>query len=589
MTKSAGAPVSAALPLAANESSSSSPDGGDERARQLVRAIIIGPVLKQDLGSGKTKEAPPDDLLTTLTSDGKVIDPPFDKLMLAMLPEQSTTLAQVIEAMVQNIDGFGYRFECRVNTESPDCSDEMKRAVAAEKAKLLNFFSNCCVDYSFTEMRKRARQDIETTGEGYWEVIRAPATKEIIGLNHISSHQIRLGLQGQEFTPFKRKMAIAMPDGSVKLEEVTHQKRFRLFVQARLTGITRALTQSRGYDVRWFKEFGDPRVIDNLTGEVVSGDKLATFPEEQKAGELLHWKLYSARTPYGLPRHIGNLITIFGDRASDEINFTTLKNNNIPSMLVLVSNGQLTEGSIKRIEEFTETQIQGSSNYSRFLLIEGEGQFEGSDHGHVKIDAKPLTSEQMRDQLFQEYGKNNGNKIRECYRLPPIFVGRSDDYTRATAEASRKLADEQVFRPERDEEDSIINKLLMPEMDIKYHTFKSNGPNVTDDTDLINILTGAERGGGLTPRIARLIVADVLGRDELPPLSPDVDPDVPFSLQLAEAVKNNAPNVQANLGAVTKMAGAITGEDILKALLGLRSAFDEELAVRARDQQSDKG
>jgi len=119
------------------------------------------------------------------------------------------------------------------------------------------------------------------------------------------------------------------------------------------------------------------------------------------------------------------MLSIFGDRAAEEINYITFRNNNIPSMALLVSNGQLTEATIKRIESFVESQIQGSDNYSKFLIIEGESDtMEGEDSGQVKLDIKPLAKEQHIDELFQNYSKNNQDKIRRAFRLPPIFVGR---------------------------------------------------------------------------------------------------------------------------------------------------------------------
>ena len=131
-------------------------------------------------------------------------------------------------------------------------------------------------------------------------------------------------------------------------------------------------------------------------------------------------------------------------------------------MAVLVSNGELTQGSIDRITQFVETTIQGSDNYSKMLVIEASSTEEDSVGGQTpaKVEIVPLTSSQHTDALFQNYAKNNEDRVRRSFRLPPIFVGRADEYTRATAETSRKLADEQVFAPERDEEDHIINRML---------------------------------------------------------------------------------------------------------------------------------
>lgn len=554
-----------------------SPAGMQESNRRVLKATIVGPILKAEPTTGQSKEVPQDSVLESLAADGKILQPPFDKLVLSMMPENSTELGPLTEAMAQNIDGFGFRFECRVKLDDPECPAELKTAALEEQVKMTNFFNTACVDYSFTELRKRTRKDIETTGEGFWEIIRVPATGQIVGLNHIPSHRMRLGCQDREFTKFDRVVRHLTMEGEIQLEKIPTMKRFRRYVQSRIHGLSRTLSTARGLEVRWFKEFNDPRVIDNRDGEVVKDAAAAkALPEEDRASELIHFKIYSPRTPHGLPRYIGNLITMFGDRAADEINYVTLRNNNIPSMVITVANGQLTSGTLARIQDFVETQVQGSDNYSRFLIIEGEGQYDGVESAHIKIDIKPLTQNQLRDQLFQEYGKNNREKLREAFRLPPIFVGRADDYTRATADSSRRLADEQVFKPERDEFDEFMNNQLLPTMGFRLHVFRSNGPNVTDDQDLIAILADAERAGGMTPRIARMILGDIFGKQDLPPMDPSVNLDIPFSLQLAEKVKNEAP-IEAQ--PAVKSLG-VSKSAIISQLLELRSDLEKHLARR---------
>ena len=214
-------------------------------------------------------------------------------------------------------------------------------------------------------------------------------------------------------------------------------------------------------------------------------------------------------------------------------------------MIVAVSNGMLTDGSIKRIEEFVETQIAGDGNYSKFLILEAEtAEEEGlGSTGTMKINVEALTNVQHTDQLFQNYDKNNSDKVRRSFRLPPIFLGSSEDYTRATAEQSRRLADEQVFAPERLEIDHVINYKILPHLDIKYHRFQSNSPNTTDNKELAQILNFAEKTGGLSPNIARLIMSDIFGFDlgEVDPSK--FDGDVPFTLTIAERVKKQDPRL----------------------------------------------
>ncbi len=549
-------------------------ESSDGVNRQAVRATVIGlrkrevPAVKdiqEGDDVGRSKELT-EDPFEGLTQDGTVIDPPFDLLTLAMLPEHNTELTPIVETMETNIESFGHRFPPRIQTDAPE---NIRKEVELERVRLINFFTYANLKDSFITMRRKWRKDLETTGNAYMEVIRT-ASGKIQGFNHLPSYQIRLSRLEEKQILVKVPVLELQPDNSVKVVELKSWERFRRFVQSRAVQL-RNKSFIGSYKLRWFKEFGDPRVYDCESGLVVPKDKVKDFPQFKRANEVIHMKIYSPRSPYGLPRFIGNLLSIFGDRAAEEINYTTFRNNNIPSMLLLVSNGQLTQGTIDRIQDFVESQIQGSDNYSKFLIIEAEGSEDGEDSGQVKVDTKPLVEMQHKDALFQNYSANNQDKIRRAFRLPPIFVGRSDDYTRSTAETSRRLADEQIFAPERAEFDELINRRLFPEMGIIYHKYKSNSPNTTDNQELVKILAGSEKTGGMTPRIARNILEDILGM-ELPPLpskSDTFDPDMPFSLSMAEAVKNQAdptePGQQVTSVKALDLIEKLTGGDLSEA------------------------
>lgn len=494
--------------------------------------------IKKEKGAGKTNAAPHDPF-RVLAADGKIVEPPFDMLTLAMLPEHNTELGPVVEAMEVNIEGFGHRFIPRIEaTENQDVPDKMKEVLWEERVKLENFFMYV-TDESFIDFRKKGRKDTETTGNRYFEVIRN-AAGEIQQFYHLPSYQMRLGRQSRDLIPFEQSVLELQQDKSVEVKKIGRWKRFRTYAQSRYIHAGN-LTVTSGTDTVWFKELGDPRKISKLTGNVIKEGEACK--EEDLASEMVHICLYSPRSPYGLPRFIGNLLSIFGDRSAEEINFMTFKNNNIPSMVVCVSNGQLTDGSIDRMNSFVESQIQGSSNYSKFLIIEAEGEEEGEDGGQVKVDIKPLAHLQKDDALFQNYSRNNQDKIRRCFRMPPIFVGKADEIESENVDSSRKLADEQIFSPERCTWDEWVNRILFPQMGIVYHKYRSNSPNTTDNSDLVKIMANSEKTGGMTPRIARSILEEVLGK-QLPPFPKNFPSDLPFSMTMAEAVKNQAEAVE---------------------------------------------
>ncbi len=229
---------------------------------------------------------------------------------------------------------------------------------------------------------------------------------ELVGLGHIHGHTVRMTTQDRN--PVLIEVPVIIEDLSV--QKVKMLARFRRYVQIRQEKI------------RYFKEAGDPRQLDFLTGEFAKkGD---TIPFRRRATTILHHKIYSPHSSYGVPEWIGTLFEFFGSRKAQELNFNTLSNNAVPSMFIIVENGSLTESSVTRLKEFIES-LQQEANYSSVILLEGEPMDEGNPNPtSFKIRIEPTKPHQQRDELWIEYDKNNRDKIRQSFRLPPIFVGR---------------------------------------------------------------------------------------------------------------------------------------------------------------------
>lgn len=545
-----------------------------------------------------------------LTASGRLVETPFDMLTLAMLPENNTELGPLIDAMAVNVESFGWKLEPRVVVDE-GTSIELLSNLTQERTKAENFFAYAYQDGSLEDLRDRLRRDLEATGNCYVEHVENPVTGALDGLHHVPSWTVRLSPPDSEPTlytelrvvkqakltvvpevePTKVDDADDLPeadDSDETLEAV--QKRVKEEVTYRLEPRIRSkrfrrYVQRIGTKLRWFKELGDPRLISCETGEPVTEQQLAMndtsgnsipryvqvagqikvqlgtvgFPVALAANPVRHIWLYSTRSPYGLPRHIGHLFAIFGSRAADEINYTTFKNNNVPSMAITVSNGMLNDASVERLNEFFETAIAGDDNYSKILLLEADPVSDGiRDPGTVKIDIRPLTREQHTDALFVEYSKNNDDRVRRAWRFSPIFVGMLTGISGKEIESGRRLADEQIFTPERARMDRYFTRDVLPRLGIVWSTFKSLSPNVTENTELVKLLVSAEKSGGITPRISRRIMSLVTNMD-LGEIDPGkLDPDKPFSQSLAELMMDKSatqdgsgPTSQGRIGVQT--------------------------------------
>lgn len=457
----------------------------------------------------------------------RVLTPPLGPGSLTTLVEfanESNVLLQCVRAFETNIDGFGHRLE---PVRRPDGEPAEARAEAdRERERLEAWFEYAFPGGSFVALRRRTRADMETVGIGYWEVVRdARGPREglprppIVELNHVPAHTVRMTALQAEPVPVEE-----LRRHGTTLVPVRTARRFRAFVQ--IVG--------RGGRVErvWFKEFGDPRPMDLRTGQYTRQPN-----GRWEATELIAFPVrYYALSPYSLPRWIGNLPSVLGSRAAEEVNLLFFDHKTIPPLVITVSGGQLTKGTVQRIRDVLEHELRGREHFHRALILEAlpaEASLRpGVTAPAPRIEVQPLTSEALRDAMFLGYDEANRRKVRSAFGLPPLLTGETEDYTRATAEASRLVVEEQVFRPERLEFDFWMNRHLLPELGVRSWRFVSNGPNVTLNEDLIAALGAAEAAGGMTPNLARLILSDVMER-ELPRIEEPWG-EVPFSLTLAE-------------------------------------------------------
>ncbi len=419
---------------------------------------------------GKENDLPvslkmPTDPFDGYYGDG-IIEPPYNLDWLARLPEHSNILGQCVEAMETNIDGFGFTLEpaFEFSSDDKDAQNEYKT--------LMHFFEFCNAEIPYSQLRRRVRRDLEVLGNGYWEVIR-DGKGDIVWLEHIEGHTMRLTQLDREYTDVKY---IIRDDESNELQEYPSRKRFRRYVQIRDDG-------QRVY----FKEFGDPRIIDSRTGYVSSEADIIP------ATEIIHFKLYCPYSPYGVPRWIGNWLAVEGSRQAEEVNYEYFENNTIPPMALLVS-GSLDDRVVERIEDFINDEMKGRKTFNKILIIEVSPSdsgvtLPGSPTPPTSVHFEHLSDAQQKDSLFDNYDRTNREKIRSSFRLPPIFVGITSDYTRATASESREVAEEQVFEPERVNHDFVINRLLFPAMGVKYWKYKSLPPKVNNFEIMSSVLS----------------------------------------------------------------------------------------------------
>lgn len=483
-----------------------------------------------------TNQVTRDEYETAFTTLGAV-DPVYDPEMLALLFEHSNSLRQNVDSYATNIDGFGHRFDPIFDLDSPDIDqrigdaiytdrqraldeaedpqeaayptvdeitkrkEEITRRMRIEKVKLHHFFEFCSPDTSFVTLRRRTRQDLEVTGNAYWEVLRN-AGGQVVQFVYMPSFTMRLLPLDRELVTVTRSIRVS----ELSYDKITTRVRMRRYVQV-----------VEGQAV-FFKEFGDPRIISSRSGVAyVSLEALeAGEPNVPAANELFHFRIFSPRSAYGVPRWVGNLLAVIGSRQAEEVNFNYFENKSVPPLAILVSGGRMTENAVTNLTNYVEANLKGKRNFHKILVVEAEpiggADANAANAARMRIDIKPLTSAQQSDAQFQQYDERNIDKVGQSFRLPRMLRGDVRDFNKSTAESALTFAEMQVFEPERQEFDFVVNRKILAELGVKFWKFVSLAPVMRDPVAMSEILKNLANAGVLTPAEGRELAGDVFNR-----------------------------------------------------------------------------
>jgi PBSX family phage portal protein len=449
----------------------------DGEPRHLLRAHTFGyTVMKATKDEMKMGVDPFDEWYSRQEGDLKILRPPFEPLSLARLRELSDILRQCITAMAVNIEGFGWELK---RIDDPTEEKKLPRGAKKEQERLKNFLKHVNYSENITNLRMKTREDVESTGCGYWEVVR-DRVEDISELHILPSHSMRLAASDKSTTQYQQK--IRGSDG--KITTITRNRRFRRFVQN--TSMNEKI---------YFKEFGDPRIIGSEDGKVNG--------KGTPAHEVIYFEINCPYSTYGQPRWIGQMIA--------KVNYLFFDNKTIPPLVITVSGGAVTQETLDKLDDVFGKDMKGVENFHKALLLEATphsaGDIPGEKVAPVRIEVKPLTEYIAKDALFLEYKKSNRNGVRSTFQLPPIFTGDTTDYTKATALMSIRVAEEQIFEPERRKIDYIINNTILLDMDINYWEFTSLGAQLSEDVELVKAMGMVKEGltvGSIMEAVAKM-------------------------------------------------------------------------------------
>ncbi|MGW6151203.1 phage portal protein [Bacillus mycoides] len=468
-----------------------------------------------------------------------IIQPPYEITRLQEIKENSTILGQCIDAYKRNIAGFGH--EMKYKEEDAEETPEMKVEWTLIDKEIIPFFS---FEKPFKEILETVIDDKETTGNGYIEVIRNLEGKPTELVNMLPQYMrvTRKDDRPQDVTYI------------INGKEVKRKKLFRRYVQ-----------QVGAIDT-YFKEYGDPRFLNKETGEFGT----ATFGDKN-ATEVIQMKIGNG--PYGIPRWVSHVVHMVGARKAEELNLRYFKQGRHIPMAILLKNGVLSEDSEKELMDYVST-VEGEENQHKYLVLQVESAEEGivgDTQPNVDIELKSLADILQNDALFLEYDEKSRQKVQSAFRLPDVYVGYIRDFNRATAESVREITEEQVFEPERNTLEFIINNVLLLPYGLKHVYVNLRKSEISNTEDMVKTIEVLADKGGLTLQDVRNLASNMLNKEFTDYDIPEANQPVALVLERHRKVSGWDKGVGEQL---QKSVGTNSNEDLVNVMKDLRDLLE---------------
>jgi len=435
-----------------------------------------------------------DPFVSELYAQHGLLEPRYPFLQLLDIVECSDMLQICIAIIVEGVDGNGHDF--------PFLGDDKERTTDENKAiheQLKNFFDECNEFGSFANVRKAVRRDLEQVGNGAMEVIRNLAGG-VEQLYHQPITYMRMTIQDKEDTPYTVKL---LRNG--KPTEVTRFKKFRRYARWYPSG-----------NILWFKEFGDPRTVDRVTGQYM---KTGETPPNGAANELWWFKLPFRNLDYGAPRWCGCIDVIRGRILASWCNYDLFNNQGIPPILFVVEGGFLTDGSLQELENTIESW-RDPAQFNRTVVLQAipapDMGFGLKDGGSPKptVKIEKLRDARNEEYMFAGFLAYSEGVIRRCWRIPPLAAGKPEDYNQTTSYASQQQVEQQVFAPIRSEFDEQIKlRIIRGEFGIWNYKFRSKGPRAGGAEELAQIMRTFALSVGPSSNQVMGVANELLGTD----------------------------------------------------------------------------
>lgn len=403
--------------------------------RKVKRSAETNMVRKQSSFTAKN--------LSNRDKNGYTIDP----LILLNLVTTNNTLPLCIEAMEVNIDGTGHDF---VQAKA-DKEIDPKELLIAE-----SFFKEPFPGVSMVSFRRELRRYLEGAGNAYIELL-PNAKNELAMMRNLKPQFTRMGALSEPVTVTRTVERAGV------LVEVQMTDREQSFIY-----------EEPGQSPVYFMEFGATQFIHKETGQIG-----LDIPNDKRGNQLIHIKMNDdPNSNYGLPRWISQTPSVVGSRKAEEQNLEFFDAGGIPNVIVFVKGGAMAESTTSQLNGFLSGNIKTGGRAAVVEVASTSGTIDKA--GSVDVQVERFGSETMGDKMYENYDARCEDRIRLAFRLPALFIGKTSDYNYATAKVAYQVAEAQVFKPDRDEFDVLMNQIITKKLGLKTLEYKSRPITLMD-------------------------------------------------------------------------------------------------------------
>ena len=416
----------------------------------------------------------------------KVVEPPYPPELLSSFMEVDETHFRCCRAKMTDAVGRPYTLEPTeaqdgMEWDPTDATDAEKTQIANEKKAIREFIADCNSLIGFDGVLERAGLDHEGVGWAALEVVRSKDMK-VRKLSHVPASRVR-ALRG-----FKGFVELAGPS-----KYIYYQPFGEKVVNPRRKDPTSGKPEP--YNPREDGELAPTRLewsmVDRETGE-------PTRDFAKAANELIWLPRHHPNTIYyGFTDVVPALGHLLANVHIRDFILQFFEHNTVPRYAVIIEGAKLADPVKRVISEYFSTHVKGKAHKTLIVPIP-------SMRGEVKVRFERLDAD-VQEASFQDTRKNNRDGIMTAHGVSPAIIGIAEHSELGSGKglSQAEIYKDRIVTPSQRRWANALNRMFRLGLGVQMVSLKFDPLDIRDTKAEMEVLTGYQKNGDLTPNEVR--------------------------------------------------------------------------------------